>query len=411
MTLFRPFLRVLLALIQAQFLELIALEETEKSAGLGWNTSNRFGMDTPSGGGKQFDYHHLISENNTGDVPDALVEEEVILENNVQGEEQGQQQQQQQLALQQQQQQSLIVKQQQQQSQQKSQQLQQHLTQQQQYLQQKQTMLQNQKRGIQQAQSRKQPAQQKMLYTVVHSGNQHQQQVLVSNKSVRQPGPQQNQSVVKTSSQMQKINKNNVVLEGGGQYEEGQAYVIRDRYGNARTMLWQNGEFHPFDKDKGILIQHSVIDSSQRGRGARGGRDRGRGRGQGQCYGNATGVHMSPNVRGSSPMINNGVRQTKFNTPNVPIISVVTSPGLQGQVVQQRPKLPLQNLMPAAQIKSKPTDEASSEYKWSMDLGLFANEQYQSILDQLHNENGHSLPSMAEKMALSNKTAVCKYLL
>jgi hypothetical protein len=32
-------------------------------------------MDTPSGGGKQFDYHHLISQNNTGDVPDALVEE------------------------------------------------------------------------------------------------------------------------------------------------------------------------------------------------------------------------------------------------------------------------------------------------------------------------------------------------
>ncbi|XP_060603316.1 transcription factor SPT20 homolog [Ruditapes philippinarum] len=168
-----------------------ALEETEKSAGHGWNTSNRFGMDTPSGGGKQFDYHHLISQNNTGDVPDALVEEEVILENNVQGEEQGQQQQQQQLALQQQQQQQSLIVKQQQQSQQKSQQQQQHLTQQQQYLQQKQTMLQNQKRGIQQAQNRKQPAQQKMLYTVVHSGNQHQQQVLVSNKSVRQPGPQQ----------------------------------------------------------------------------------------------------------------------------------------------------------------------------------------------------------------------------
>ena len=47
-----------------------------------------------------------------------------------------------------------------------------------------------------------------------------------------------------------------------------------------------------------LTVQHSAIDSSQRGRGARGGRGRGRGRGQGQLYGNATGVHMTQNVRG-----------------------------------------------------------------------------------------------------------------
>lgn len=51
-----------------------ALEETERSPGHGWNASNRFGIDTPTGG-KQFDYHHLINQNNTGDVPDALIEE------------------------------------------------------------------------------------------------------------------------------------------------------------------------------------------------------------------------------------------------------------------------------------------------------------------------------------------------
>ena len=66
-----------------------------------------------------------------------------------------------------------------------------------------------------------------------------------------------NQSVVKQTTQMQKINKNNVVLEGGGQFEEGQAYVIRDRHGNARTMLWKNGEFHPFDKEKGVVSKCS----------------------------------------------------------------------------------------------------------------------------------------------------------
>lgn len=52
---------------------------------------------------------------------------------------------------------------------------------------------------------------------------------------------------------MQQINKNNVVLEGGGQFEDGQAYVIRDRFGNARTMVWRNGEFQPFDKEKGAV--------------------------------------------------------------------------------------------------------------------------------------------------------------
>ncbi|XP_060603319.1 uncharacterized protein LOC132756302 isoform X2 [Ruditapes philippinarum] len=198
---------------------------------------------------------------------------------------------------------------------------------------------------------------------------------------------------------MQKINKNNVVLEGGGQFEEGQAYVIRDRYGNARTMLWQmeNSILLIRTRELWILVKEAgVLEVAAAGVEVEV---------KGNVMETPQACHMSPNVRGSSPMINNGVRQTKFNTPvptcrpqlnymrqtlmqqvghpsnqqlrqlssqghvihtspgtpNVPIISVVTSPGLQGQVVQQRPKLPLQNLMPAAQIKSKPTDEASSE--------------------------------------------------
>lgn len=48
------------------------------------------------------------------------------------------------------------------------------------------------------------------------------------------------------------------------------------------------------------------------------------------------------------------VIHTSPGTQNMPIISVVTSPG---QIIQQRPKLSLQNLMPAAQIKSKNTDD------------------------------------------------------
>lgn len=211
------------------------------------------------------------------------------------------------------------------------------------------------------------------------------------------------QSLVKTGVHMQKINKNNVVLEGGGQFEEGQAYVIRDRMGNARTMIWQNNEFHPFDKEKGLTIQHSAVDSSQRGRGARGGRNRGRGQGRGQSQfsGNATGVHMTQNVRGASPMVNNGMRPVRHNTPlqnrpqinflrqslmqqvrhsssplttqghvihtsqgspNMPIISVITSPGAPGQIIQQRPHLALQNLMPAQQLKLRGSEDSQAEY-------------------------------------------------
>ncbi|XP_052778900.1 protein wech-like [Mya arenaria] len=45
-----------------------------------------------------------------------------------------------------------------------------------------------------------------------------------------------------------RIDKNNVVLEGGGQFEEGQAYMIRDRQGNARKMIWTKGDFMPLQE-------------------------------------------------------------------------------------------------------------------------------------------------------------------
>ena len=49
---------------------------------------------------------------------------------------------------------------------------------------------------------------------------------------------------------MSNINKHNVVLEGGGQFEEGQAYVIRDKMGRSQTMIWKNGDFIPVEKNK-----------------------------------------------------------------------------------------------------------------------------------------------------------------
>ena len=52
----------------------------------------------------------------------------------------------------------------------------------------------------------------------------------------------QNQNL---SNPMTNINKDNVVLEGGGQYVEGQAYMIRDETGQSRTMIWKQGHFVP----------------------------------------------------------------------------------------------------------------------------------------------------------------------
>lgn len=59
----------------------LALDDSENSPGHGWNASSRFSIETPTSG-KQFGetestnlYHHLINQNNAGDVPEALVEE------------------------------------------------------------------------------------------------------------------------------------------------------------------------------------------------------------------------------------------------------------------------------------------------------------------------------------------------
>lgn len=53
------------------------------------------------------------------------------------------------------------------------------------------------------------------------------------------------------------------------------------------------------------------------------------------------------------------VVHTSQGSLNVPIISVITSPG--GQV-QQRPKLALQNLMPAQQLKPRSAEDGPAEY-------------------------------------------------
>lgn len=53
------------------------------------------------------------------------------------------------------------------------------------------------------------------------------------------------------------------------------------------------------------------------------------------------------------------VVHTSQGSLNVPIISVITSPG---GVVQQRPKLALQNLMPAQQLKPRTAEDGSVEY-------------------------------------------------
>jgi len=56
---------------------ILALDESENSAGYGWSTSNRFGIDnnTTDQGQALNIYQHLISQNNTGDVPAAAHEE------------------------------------------------------------------------------------------------------------------------------------------------------------------------------------------------------------------------------------------------------------------------------------------------------------------------------------------------
>ena len=56
--------------------------------------------------------------------------------------------------------------------------------------------------------------------------------------------PCQNTSVL-NNPLISKIDKNHVVLEGGGEFEEGMLYLIRDRLGNSQKMVWTKNGFMP----------------------------------------------------------------------------------------------------------------------------------------------------------------------
>lgn len=68
-----------------------------------------------------------------------------------------------------------------------------------------------------------------------------------------------------------------------------------------------------------------------------------------------------PNNHPSGNLLAQGqVIHSALGTPSMPVISVVTTPGAPGQIVQQRPKLSLQNLMPAQQIKVKTAEDTTA---------------------------------------------------
>ncbi|XP_052811535.1 sentrin-specific protease 6-like isoform X2 [Mya arenaria] len=198
-----------------------------------------------------------------------------------------------------------------------------------------------------------------------------------------------NQNQTLTSPLSSKIDKNNVVLEGGGQFEEGQAYMIRDRQGNARKMIWTKGEFMPMQEpDKSI--QHPNIDSSQQKRGGKTGRgcNRGAARGRGQgpggrgqqfggqptqlvsipgqrpLQGNATGMNMAPVQRMIIRDQNMAdVRQQMQQA----FPAIQTQPVVQAMVQFQQPRAPvlnktsLLNLMPAQVTPGKPTSTSEPD--------------------------------------------------
>ncbi|XP_053404765.1 uncharacterized protein LOC123553796 isoform X2 [Mercenaria mercenaria] len=95
-------------------------------------------------------------------------------------------------------------------------------------------------------------------------------------------------------SEMQKITLSNVTLEGGGQFEEGQAYVIRDRYGSRKTMVFRNGDLRSYSKDIGLQ------GSGQRGGGASSSQNSGVGCGQNRSHFNTTSDHTATNVESDS---------------------------------------------------------------------------------------------------------------
>ena len=63
-----------------------------------------------------------------------------------------------------------------------------------------------------------------------------------------QPGKQQQSQ--QNVQQQQVINPGKVVLEGGGEFEEGQTYIIRDRQGNSQMRIWKEGKFYPVATDR-----------------------------------------------------------------------------------------------------------------------------------------------------------------
>ena len=62
---------------------------------------------------------------------------------------------------------------------------------------------------------------------------------------VQVPSTSNTQDQNSLSNPMTNINTDNVVLEGGGQFVEGQAYMIRDKTGQSRTVIWRQGHFVP----------------------------------------------------------------------------------------------------------------------------------------------------------------------
>ncbi|KAH3889282.1 uncharacterized protein LOC127849189 [Dreissena polymorpha] len=180
----------------------------------------------------------------------------------------------------------------------------------------------------------------------------------------------QNQSLLTSPINSPRIDKSNVVLEGGGQFEEGQAYMIRDKQGNSRKMVWKNGTF--VDLEHEFSIQNPNIDSSQKkkgGRSNRGGKAAG-GRGRGtvptQAPGAALGPPVVPNIQVQAPAPltstqSQGIRYVRPQgfRPEIRQQMQQAFPSIQTphqtpqQIVVMTPQA-LRNLMPAQVTTQKP---------------------------------------------------------
>ncbi|WAR07187.1 SENP6-like protein [Mya arenaria] len=166
-----------------------------------------------------------------------------------------------------------------------------------------------------------------------------------------------NQNQTLTSPLSSKIDKNNVVLEGGGQFEEGQAYMIRDRQGNARKMIWTKGEFMPMQEpDKSI----------NRSEGARQGvvvtevLHEGVARDPGEGGSSLEGSRLNWIIRDQNMADVRQQMQQAFP-------AIQTQPVVQAMVQFQQPRAPvlnktsLLNLMPAQVTPGKPTSTSEPD--------------------------------------------------